>query len=58
MKIAGSVMYMYVQHGRLNKWAVSGVGGVVVKLIGLTIQYILRSFVKLLCKFSRDLLLK
>ena len=23
MKIAGSVMYMYVQHGRLNKWAVS-----------------------------------
>ena len=35
MKIADSVMY--VQHGRLNKWAVSGVGGVVVKLIGLTI---------------------
>ena len=36
MKIAGSVMY--VQHGsRLYKRAVSGVGGVVVKLIGLTI---------------------
>ena len=40
MKIAGSVMYMYVQHGRLNKWAVSGLGGVVVKLIGLTIIYL------------------
>ena len=34
MKIAGSVMY--VQHVTLYKWVVSGVGGVVVKLIGLT----------------------
>ena len=36
VKIAGSVMY--VQHGRQYKWAVSGVGGVVVKWIGVTIH--------------------